>query len=122
MVRGVAIKAANALVQTVTRMCGIDGDRRKLERQLLAVQCKLTDAEAKSESNPYIKRWMKDFRTVAYEADDVLDDFQYEALRRVAQIGDSKKKKGTQPLHQPQPGSLPSHHEQKAEKRAREDQ
>ncbi|EAZ43527.1 hypothetical protein OsJ_28144 [Oryza sativa Japonica Group] len=70
-------------------MCGVDGDRHKLERQLLAVQCKLSDAEAKSETSPAVKRWMKDLKAVAYEADDVLDDFHYEALRRDAQIGDS---------------------------------
>uniref|UniRef100_A0A0E0LXI5 Uncharacterized protein n=1 Tax=Oryza punctata TaxID=4537 RepID=A0A0E0LXI5_ORYPU len=89
VVRGVAGKAADALVQSITRMCGVDGDRRKLERQLLAVQCKLTDAEVKSETNPAVKRWMRDLKSVAYEADDVLDDFQYEALRREVNIGDS---------------------------------
>uniref|UniRef100_A0A0D3H2S3 Uncharacterized protein n=1 Tax=Oryza barthii TaxID=65489 RepID=A0A0D3H2S3_9ORYZ len=89
VVRGVVGKAAGALVQSVTRMCGVDGDRHKLERQLLAVQCKLSDAEAKSETSPAVKRWMKDLKAVTYEADDVLDDFHYEALRRDAQIGDS---------------------------------
>jgi hypothetical protein len=93
VVRGVASKAASALIQTVTHMCGVDGDRCKLERQLLAVQCKLTDAEVKSETNQYVKRWMMDFRTVAYEADDVLDDFQYEALRSQTKIGVSKTRK-----------------------------
>ncbi|XBH71451.1 hypothetical protein VPH35_098903 [Triticum aestivum] len=93
VVRGVASKAASILVQTVTRMCGVDDDRCKLERQLLAVQCKLTDAEVKSENNQYVKRWMKDFRTVAYEADDVLDTFQYEALRCQAHTGVSRTHK-----------------------------
>ncbi|KAG8087794.1 hypothetical protein GUJ93_ZPchr0010g10942 [Zizania palustris] len=93
VVRGVVGKAADVLVQSVTRMCGVDGDRRKLERQLLAVQCKLMDAEEKSETNPAVKRWMKDLKAVAYEADDVLYDFQYEALRREAQIGDSATRK-----------------------------
>ncbi|KAL5230204.1 hypothetical protein ABZP36_028980 [Zizania latifolia] len=88
VVRGVVGKAADTLVQSVARMCSVDGDRHKLERQLLAVQCKLMDAEEKSETNPAVKRWMKDLRAVAYEADDVLDDFQYEALRHEAQIGD----------------------------------
>lgn len=93
VVRGVANKAADALVQTVTGMCGVEADRRKLERQLLAVQCKLADAEAKSKTNQYVKRWMRDLRTVAYQADDVLDDLLYEALRRQIQIGDSKTRK-----------------------------
>nr|UBY07208.1 NBS-LRR disease resistance protein [Dasypyrum villosum] len=87
LVRGVAGKAADALVETVTRMCGLDDDRRKLERQLLAVECKLANAEERSETNSYVKSWMKELKSVAYEADDVLDDFQYEALRRQSKIG-----------------------------------
>ncbi|KAM0900476.1 hypothetical protein ACQ4PT_020610 [Festuca glaucescens] len=92
VVRAAAGKAADALVQRVTSMCGVDDDRHKLERQLLA------DAEMKSETNQYIKRWMKDFRTLAYEANDVLDDFQYEA-----QIGKSKIRKDSPstPLDKP---------------------
>uniref|UniRef100_A0A0D9XAE7 Uncharacterized protein n=1 Tax=Leersia perrieri TaxID=77586 RepID=A0A0D9XAE7_9ORYZ len=84
VVRVAVDKTADALVQRVTRMCGVDGDRRKLERHLLAVECLLADAVAKSETNPAIKRWMNDLRAVAYKADDVLDDFRYEALRRDA--------------------------------------
>ncbi|PNT68530.1 disease resistance protein RGA2 isoform X2 [Brachypodium distachyon] len=93
VVRTAAGKAADAVVRRMTGMWGIDDDRLKLERQLLAVQCKLADAEIKSETNQYIRRWMKDFRTVAYEANDVLDGFQYEALRREARIGESKTRK-----------------------------
>ncbi|TVU04755.1 hypothetical protein EJB05_47888, partial [Eragrostis curvula] len=81
VVRGVIGKAADALVQRVTRIWGIDGDRRKLELRLLAVQSLLTDAEVKSETNPAVKAWMKDLKTAAYRADDVLDHFQYQALR-----------------------------------------
>jgi hypothetical protein len=49
VVRGVLGKAADALVQKVTRMWGVDNDRRKLERHLLSVQSLLSDAEVKSE-------------------------------------------------------------------------
>ncbi|XBI77119.1 hypothetical protein VPH35_070287 [Triticum aestivum] len=89
LVRGVAGKAADTLVETVTQMCGLDNDRRTLERQLLAVECKLAHAEEWSETNSYVKSWMKELKSVAYEADDVLDDFQYEALRRKSKIGKS---------------------------------
>lgn len=85
VVHSVAGKAASAFVQSVTRMWGVDADRDKLERRLLAVQSLLADAEAKSETNPAVRKWMKDLKAVAYQADDVLDDFQYEALRREAQ-------------------------------------
>ncbi|GJN03997.1 hypothetical protein PR202_ga21502 [Eleusine coracana subsp. coracana] len=53
-----------------------------LERQLLAVQKRLVDAEDSSEAA--VKRWTKDLKAVAYEAEHVLDVFQYEALRRQA--------------------------------------
>ncbi|KAF7046553.1 hypothetical protein CFC21_055577 [Triticum aestivum] len=93
LVRGVAGKAADALVETVTRMCGLDDDRRMLERHLLAVECKLANAEERSETNNYVKSWMKELKSVAYEAGDVLDDFQYEALRRQSKIGKSTTRK-----------------------------
>ncbi|XP_044958629.1 putative disease resistance protein RGA1 [Hordeum vulgare subsp. vulgare] len=93
LVRGVAGKAADALVETVTRMCGLDDDRQTLERHLLAVECKLVNAEEMSETNRYVKSWMKELKSVAYQADNVLDDFQYEALRRESKIGKSTTRK-----------------------------
>ncbi|XP_048546431.1 disease resistance protein RGA2-like [Triticum urartu] len=93
LVHGVAGKAADALVETVTRMCGLDDGRRTLERQLLAVECKLANAEERSETNGYVKSWMKELKSVAYEADNVLDDFQYEALRRQSKIGKATTRK-----------------------------
>ena len=88
VVRGVVGKAADALVQKVTRMWGVDGDCRDLELKLLYVQSLLTDAQAKAEADTEagraVKAWMKELRAAAYQADDVLDDFQYEALRREA--------------------------------------
>ncbi|VAI68527.1 unnamed protein product [Triticum turgidum subsp. durum] len=93
LVRCVAGKAADALVETVSRMCGLDGDRRTLERHLLAVECKLANAEERSETNGYVKSWMKELKSIAYEANDVLDDFRYEALRRQSKIGKSTTRK-----------------------------
>lgn len=87
LVGRVAGKAADAVVEGVTRMWGVDGERGKLERQLLAVQSLLVDAEAQSETRPAIKRWMEDLRAAACKAEAVLDGFEYEALRREAQAG-----------------------------------
>ncbi|CAL5004913.1 unnamed protein product [Urochloa decumbens] len=93
VVRGVVGKVADALVKSVTRMWGVDEDRRRLERHLVYVQSLLTDAEAKSETNLAVRTWMKELKTAAYQADDVLDDFQYEALRREALSGQSMASK-----------------------------
>ncbi|KAK3122321.1 hypothetical protein QOZ80_8BG0668040 [Eleusine coracana subsp. coracana] len=85
VVRGVVGKAGDALVKRVTRMWGVDGDRERLERRLVYVQSLLADAEEKSETNDAVKAWMTALKAAAYKADDVLDDFQYEALRLEAQ-------------------------------------
>ncbi|VAI82927.1 unnamed protein product [Triticum turgidum subsp. durum] len=103
LVRGVAGEAIGTLVQTVTRMCGLDDDRETLERHLLAIECKLVNVEERSQTNGYIKSWMVKLKAAAYKADDVLDDFEYEGLRRKAQIGESTSRKvlGYITLHSP---------------------
>ncbi|VAI83684.1 unnamed protein product [Triticum turgidum subsp. durum] len=74
--------AGDALVGELLRAWGLDKARRKLERHLAAVQCILLDADAKSRTNPAVRRWIKDLKTAACQADDVLDDFRHVALRR----------------------------------------
>jgi len=86
VVHGVVSKAADALVQSVTK-------RRRLEGHLVYVQSLLADAEAKSETNHAVRTWMKELKAAAYQADDVLDGFQYEALRREAESGQSTARK-----------------------------
>nr|XP_040253194.1 L-type lectin-domain containing receptor kinase I.9 [Aegilops tauschii subsp. strangulata] len=84
----VAANAGDALVAELLRACGLGKVRRKLECHLAAIQCILLDADAKSRTNAAVHRWMTDLKTAAYQTDDVLDDFHYEALRRhAAQIG-----------------------------------
>ncbi|KAK3122320.1 hypothetical protein QOZ80_8BG0668020 [Eleusine coracana subsp. coracana] len=85
LVRGVVGKAGDALVKRITHMWGIDGDREKLEDWLVYVSRMLAHAEVKAETDPAVKRWMKNLKTAVYQADDVLDNFEYEALRREAQ-------------------------------------
>ncbi|XBI05706.1 hypothetical protein VPH35_133836 [Triticum aestivum] len=70
----VAAKVGDALVGELLRAWGLDKARRKLERHLAAVQCIMLDAEAKSRTN----------LPSTGGADDILDAFRYEALRRRA--------------------------------------
>ncbi|KAF7046873.1 hypothetical protein CFC21_055868 [Triticum aestivum] len=80
----VAAKAGDALVAELLRAWGLAKSRWKLERHLAAVQCILLDAEARSHTNLGVRQWIKDLKSAAYQADDVIDDFFYEALRRRA--------------------------------------
>ncbi|VAI00207.1 unnamed protein product [Triticum turgidum subsp. durum] len=81
LVGSLAAKAGDALVGELLRAWGLDKSRRKLERHLAAVQCILLDADVKSRTNPAVRRRINNLKTAAYHADDVLDDFRYEALR-----------------------------------------
>ncbi|KAJ1269468.1 hypothetical protein BS78_07G214200 [Paspalum vaginatum] len=90
--QGLVGKAADALVQSVTSLWGVDDNRCKLERQLNHVRCLLADAEEKAEApteaGRAIKAWMKKLKAAAYEADNVLDELRYEALRREAEAAE----------------------------------
>ncbi|KAG2481252.1 hypothetical protein PVAP13_6KG393140 [Panicum virgatum] len=96
-VEGLVGKAADVLVQRVTGMWGIESYRRKLEDQLVYMLSLLAvaeeKAEAKMEAGRAVKAWMKKLKTAAYEADDVLDAFQYEALRHEVQASESASRK-----------------------------
>lgn len=70
-----------------------EADCDKLERRLLAVHCVLADFEVEGETNPAVRRWMKELKAVAYQADDVLDSFKYEGLRRQAKAGEPMARK-----------------------------
>jgi Rx N-terminal domain len=77
-------KGANSLIEKICQLWGLEKSRKKLCRQLLAIQEKISDAEVRGVENPAVKGWMKELDAAAHEAMDVLDDFQYEALRQNA--------------------------------------
>jgi len=81
-------KASNYLLEHYKVMEGMEVQRKILERNLPAILYIIQDAEEKGASRHDVAAWLKDLKTAAYEANDVFDEFKYEALRREA------KKKG----------------------------
>lgn len=65
VVHSVVGKAADALVQSVTRMWGVEEERRRLDCHLVYVQSLLADAEAKSKTNHAVRTWMKELKAAA---------------------------------------------------------
>ncbi|KAJ3684986.1 hypothetical protein LUZ61_014150 [Rhynchospora tenuis] len=81
----VAVKnSADALVEQICGMWGMDENRKTLRRHLLAIQEKIEDAQERAVGSPAVKEWMQELEAAAHEAVDVLDEFQYEALRSEA--------------------------------------
>ncbi|KAF3340537.1 disease resistance protein RGA2-like protein [Carex littledalei] len=65
-------------------MAGVNDEREKLHLKLLSIKDVLADAEERSstEQGQSVKAWLTKLNKVAYEADDVLDEFQYEAIKK----------------------------------------
>ena len=81
-------KVSSYLLDQYKVMEGMEEQLKTLERQLPAILDIIQDAEVNGANRPGVRVWLKDLKTVAYKANDVFDEFKYEALRREA------KKKG----------------------------
>ncbi|TVU24739.1 hypothetical protein EJB05_27193, partial [Eragrostis curvula] len=60
-------------------------DLQRLERLLRRVQATLDDAGEREVRDSSVKLWIEELSDLARDAEDVLDDFRYELLRRRAQ-------------------------------------
>lgn len=65
---------------------GVEGEMDKLKRTLTTILVFVHDAEKKQVENEAVRRRLWMVKTVAYDADDVLDEFAYEALRHKVEI------------------------------------
>ncbi|KAM3749985.1 hypothetical protein ACB098_04G002700 [Castanea mollissima] len=65
----------------------------RLLDSLEMIQDVLADAERRQESDWSVRHWLQRLKDVAYDADDVLDEFAYEILRRKVEIRNQMKKK-----------------------------
>jgi len=87
------LKRVSSLVaQGINLAWGFKGDMKRLEESLAMIQAVLQDAEKKS-TGEAARLWLEDLRDVAYDAEDVLDEFNYEILRRNLKIQNSLKGK-----------------------------
>jgi Leucine-rich repeat (LRR) protein len=61
---------------------GLEKKLKKWSKMLPRIEAVLDDAEEKRENGVAVKRWLDDLRDLAYDADDILDEFATEALRQ----------------------------------------
>jgi hypothetical protein len=60
----------------------VDADLKKWKTTLPTIRAVLDDAEEKQVKNSLVKIWLDELEDLAYDADDILDEFATEALRR----------------------------------------
>nr|XP_029119540.1 disease resistance protein RGA2-like [Elaeis guineensis]XP_029119541.1 disease resistance protein RGA2-like [Elaeis guineensis] len=61
---------------------GVNSDIERLQSVLSTINDVLDDAERRSFSDKAVTGWLRKLKDAAFDADDVVDEFQYEALRR----------------------------------------
>ncbi|KAM0954097.1 putative virus X resistance protein-like, coiled-coil [Dioscorea sansibarensis] len=67
-------------------------DMAKLEKTLLKIQTVLTDAEEREIKEESVKLWLRELKDVAYDAEDVLHEYEYELLQaRLNPVGKRKR-------------------------------
>ncbi|GKV02217.1 hypothetical protein SLEP1_g14676 [Rubroshorea leprosula] len=57
---------------------GFEGEVMRLKHLLEFIQSVVEDAEAKQESNGSVRRWLEDLKDLAYDAVDVLEEYDYD--------------------------------------------
>ncbi|KAF3973552.1 hypothetical protein CMV_003043 [Castanea mollissima] len=72
---------------------GCEEELRGLGESLTMIRAFLTDAERRQVRDESVKLWLQKLEDVAYEADDVLDEFAYENLRQKIEVGNQRKRK-----------------------------
>ncbi|XP_026414602.1 putative disease resistance protein RGA3 [Papaver somniferum] len=85
-------KVLPVIAQQISLAWGVKDDLRKLKDTLESIQALISDAEKKQVNYDTVKLWLRRLKDVVYDADDVMDEFVYETMRRHAVGGQFKHK------------------------------
>ncbi|KAL5802187.1 hypothetical protein ACOSQ4_030492 [Xanthoceras sorbifolium] len=69
---------------------GVRSKLKKWEKTLKKIKALLNDAEQKQQDDEAVKMWLDDLRDLAYDAEDILDEYATEALRRKLKIDEHR--------------------------------
>ena len=83
----------SALIQGVGLAWGVQTELEELRVTLSTIHALLLDPEEKQATNRHIGDWLGKLKLVLYDAEDVLDEFDYEALQQQVVASGSITKK-----------------------------
>ena len=75
-------KVASRAVEEASLALGVYDDLREIKNTVSLIKAVLLDAELKQKQNYELREWLKQIKRVLYDAEDVIDDFECEALRK----------------------------------------
>ncbi|KAI3923530.1 hypothetical protein MKW92_010834, partial [Papaver armeniacum] len=67
-------------VRKLPMASGVEKDLNRLQQIFLQIQHVLEDAKKQQMGEGLYKNWLKELRDVAYEADNILDEFSYQLM------------------------------------------
>ncbi|CAL5381144.1 unnamed protein product [Camellia sinensis] len=82
LLKAVINKLLSSDLINLPRQGGVDTSIKKLKKSFEDINDVLADAEEKQISKEAVNKWLKELQHLAYDADDVLDEFATEALRK----------------------------------------
>ncbi|XWS65039.1 hypothetical protein CRYUN_Cryun05aG0056500 [Craigia yunnanensis] len=82
IVDNVLFKLVTEAYGEISRAWGAQSDFRRLNDLLITVKAVLLDAERKEVHDNQLQVWLQKLKDACYDAEDVLDEFEIEALRR----------------------------------------
>ncbi|XP_075637478.1 putative disease resistance protein RGA3 [Castanea sativa] len=86
-------KLISVATEQISLAWGFKEELTKLRGSLTTIQAVLADAERRQVRDEVVRLWLQRLKEVAYDADDVLDEFAYEILRRKVEIRNQMKRK-----------------------------
>nr|XP_023917633.1 putative disease resistance protein RGA3 [Quercus suber] len=100
MAEGALIKIAEGIIgqlgklalQEIVLLWGVKDELEKLKNTVSIINAVLLDAEEQQAQSHAIKEWVAKLKDVLFEADDLLDDFSTEVLRREVMTKNKKAK------------------------------
>ncbi|XP_026428228.1 putative disease resistance protein RGA3 [Papaver somniferum] len=81
-----ATRILEKLVGVVSKDIGlaldVNDDLKKLQRTSEMILAVIADAERRQDKEELVRLWLRRLKDIAYDADDVIDEFSYEDMRR----------------------------------------
>ncbi|KAL9448734.1 hypothetical protein AB3S75_016103 [Citrus x aurantiifolia] len=83
-------KLASEGIRLFARQEQIQADLKKWKNMLVMIKAVLADAEEKRTTDRSVKLWLGELQNLAYDVEDLLDEFQTEAFRRKLVLGNEE--------------------------------
>ncbi|KAJ6743839.1 DISEASE RESISTANCE PROTEIN RP [Salix viminalis] len=80
-------KLGSLTAQEVALWWGLEDQLRKLKGTVTSIKAVIQDAEVQNKQNHQIEDWLKKLRQVVYDAEDLLEDFLTQVLRKQLMSG-----------------------------------